>query len=77
MKVLIPKGYNRIALREDRNGKWLVEVYWSEEKNTFFISHLETEQVMGPLDKRELSDIAEVIKDVIWASGAYNLIPDK
>jgi len=76
-KALIPKGYNRIALREDRQGGWIVEIFWHEDVDRFMVKHTELEQVMGPLTKKQLADIAEAVKDVLWASGSYNLIPDK
>ena len=76
-EVLVPTGYNRIALREDRLGTWIVEIFWHEDKDRFMVKHTELEQIMGPLTKKQLGDIAEAVKDVFWASGSYNLIPDK
>jgi DNA mismatch repair protein MutH len=76
VKTLIPKGYSRIALRENRVGRWIVEIFYHEEDDTFFIKHTDIEQVMGPLTKGQLEDITEAIKDVMWASGSYNQIAD-
>ena len=75
-KVLVPKDYNRIALRESRTGEWIVEIFYHEENDRFLIKHTQVEQLMGPLTKNQLADIAEAIKDVMWASGSYNTIAD-
>jgi len=77
VKALIPKGYHRIALREDRNGKWIVEVFYNEDIDRFLVKHTDLEQVMGPMTKKQLADISEAVKDVMWASGSYNYIPDQ
>jgi hypothetical protein len=75
--VLIPKDYARIALRESRTGDWICEIFYHEEFNRFILKHTDLKQVMGPMTKNQLNDIAEAIKDVLWASGSYNLIADK
>jgi hypothetical protein len=76
-KVLIPKDYNRIALRENRTGDWIVEIFYNEEYDRFLVKHTDLEQVMGPMTKKQLGDISEAIKDVMWASGSYNTIADR
>jgi len=77
LTTLIPKDYHRVALREDRVGLWLVEIFYNVDEQKFMVKHIEINQVLGPLTLSQLSDIAVAVKDVEWAHGNYTTIPDQ
>lgn len=79
--VLIPKDYLRCIVAEDRNGRWLAEVFVKRKDKTFFIKVNRVEsspQVIGPLRVEDLKSIEKAISDVQWAArtGFANVIPD-
>lgn len=74
MKVLIPKGFRKIAVRETNAGIILCEVFHNSDTNMYFIKV--GDKAAGPMDKGQLMAMKDIINDVLWMKGRFTYLED-